>query len=126
MQATTATARAVVDRYFRAMQAGRTARDELLSLFATDATYTEPFSGAARTHRGLPAIRDAFDEAWKNPPPDLALRVERVDLDGERVRSEWVCTSPAFPGPMRGYDVCTVRAGRIVELVVNLQGATAA
>ena len=112
----------VVDRYFQAMQAGRTARDELFQLFAEDAIYIEPFSGTPRTHSGIGAIRDAFDESWRNPPPELALQVVRVDLDGEQVRSEWVCTSPAFPGPMRGYDLCQVRDGRIARLEVNLLG----
>lgn len=117
---------AVVDRYFRAMQAGRAAKAELFALFAEDATYIEPFTGAPRTHRGITAIETAFEESWKNPPPDLAIKVERVDLDGDQVRSEWVCTSPAFPGPVRGYDLCQVRDGRIARLEVNLIGAAAA
>ena len=31
-----------------------------------------------------------------NPPPDLKLTVDRVDLDGPRVQARWTCTSPAF------------------------------
>ncbi|MCA9653964.1 MAG: hypothetical protein H6712_03790 [Myxococcales bacterium] len=40
-------------------------------------------------------------------------------VDGEVVRSEWTCTSPAFPGPVKGIDLCTVRDGRIQRLEVS-------
>ncbi len=109
----------VVDRYFRAMAAGPAGASDLLALFAADAVYTEPFSGSTLTHSGIEAIRAYLASSWESAPPDLRLTVDRVDVDGEVVRSEWTCTSPAFPAPMRGLDVCTVRGGLIHRLDVS-------
>jgi hypothetical protein len=45
----------------------------------------------------------------------------RVDLDGPLVRAEWTCTSPAFPTPMRGYNVFTLNdAGQIARLEITV------
>jgi len=109
----------VVDRYFRAMQAGASAADELFSLFDDNAVYHEPFTGQRRTHSGRPAIEDHLRSAWQTAPPDMRLSVDRVDIDGPQVTTRWTCTSPVFPHPMRGQDVCTVRDGRIVHLDVT-------
>jgi len=65
-------------------------------------------SGRVQTHSGKAAIRNSFRDQWKNPVPDLKLILNRVDLDGPLIRAEWTCTSPAFPRPMRGYDLFTV------------------
>lgn len=111
----------VVERYFKAMAAGQPAQEDLLALFAEQAVYTEPFTGAARTHRGLPAIRAAIEASWANTPPDLRLEVQRIDADGDRVQAEWTCSSPVFPAPVRGVDRYRIRAGRIEELVVEIQ-----
>lgn len=109
----------VVNAYFEAMARGSDAADDLFALFAKDAVYTEPFTGTVRRHEGQAAIEQCFTTSWENAPPDLVLTVDRIDVDGDTVVSEWTCTSPAFPGPMRGTDRCVVRAGRIAELEVR-------
>ena len=114
--------RHLIDRYFDAMRAGRDGEEALLALFADDAVYTEPFTGVARTHTGKAAIRACFQASWESAPPDMGLTVDRVDLDGDTVRSEWTCTSPAFPGPMKGVDRYTLRDGRIARLEVSFVG----
>lgn len=111
--------RAVVDAHFRAMQAGAEAADDLFALFADDAVYIEPFTGERRTHEGRGAIEACLRASWTQAPPDLALIVDRIDVEGAVVTSLWTCTSPVFPGPIRGRDVCTVRDGRIVRLDVT-------
>ncbi|MCB9780274.1 MAG: nuclear transport factor 2 family protein [Alphaproteobacteria bacterium] len=110
--------RDVVERYFRCMQAGPGAAEDLFALFADDAVYTEPFTGTSRTHQGRAAIERTLRDSWQQTPPDLVLTVDRVDVDGDTVTSLWTCTSPVFPGPMRGRDVCVVRDGRIASLEV--------
>ena len=111
----------VVQRYFKAMQAGPDGAEALFALFADDATYIEPFSGQPLTHVGRPAIEAYLRASWEDGPPDLELTLDRVDVDGERVRSEWTCTSPAFPQPVKGVDLCTVRGGRIQRLEVSFE-----
>ncbi len=101
------------------MQGGEAAGDQLLALFAADAVYVEPFSGTERTHEGRAAIEACFRAGWAQTPPELTLEVNRVDVDGAVVRSEWTCRSPAFPAPVRGVDVCTVQDGRIARLEVR-------
>jgi len=45
--------KALVESYFRAMQAGLSGEDELIELFADDAVYIEPFTPpAGGTHEG--------------------------------------------------------------------------
>lgn len=111
--------RQTVDDLFRAMQTGSGGEEAMMSLFTDEAVLIEPFSGQPRTHAGKPAIRESFRDQWKNPPPDLTLVLDRVDLDGPHVRAEWTCTSPVFPSPMRGYDLFTLdTAGKIVRLEI--------
>ncbi len=110
--------RGVVEALFAAMQAGPAGEDEMMALFAEDATLIEPFTGEVKTHTGKPAIRDGFRESFKDPAPDLKLTVDRVDLDGANVRAEWTCTSPVFPTPMRGHDLFTIENGKIARLEV--------
>ncbi len=57
--------------------------------------------------------------SWENTPPDLTLEVNRVDVDGDTVRSEWTCSSPVFEAPIRGVDLCVVKGGRIERLEVR-------
>lgn len=111
--------REVVERYFEAMKAGAAGVDELIGLFADDAVYVEPFRGAPQTHEGRAAIAACLRAGVERAPADLTLDVNRVDVDGERVRSEWTCTAPAFPAPVKGVDVCTVRGGLIRRLEVR-------
>ncbi|MFK7989771.1 MAG: nuclear transport factor 2 family protein [Sandaracinaceae bacterium] len=109
----------VIQRYFQAMQSGPKAAASLFALFADQAVYIEPFSGAERTHTGRAAIEACLRASWQNTPPDLTLEVNRVDIDGDTVRSEWTCRSPAFEAPVRGVDVCVVKAGLIERLEVR-------
>jgi hypothetical protein len=113
-----------VEDLFRAMQAGPAGEEAMMALFTEDAVLVEPFSGQAQTHRGKPAIRQSFRDQWLDPPPDLSLQLDRVDLDGSKVRAEWTCTSPVFPAPMRGYDLFTLdEAFRIERLEIVITEA---
>lgn len=109
----------VVQRYFKAMQAGSGEANTLFGLFADDAVYVEPFSGQTLTHAGRPAIEAYLRASWEQAPPQLELELNRVDVDGEQVRSEWTCRSPVFEEPIKGIDVCTVKQGRIQRLEVR-------
>ncbi len=109
----------VVQEYFKAMQIGAEAAGTMFALFAEDAVYVEPFSGTEQTHQGRPAIEAYMKGSWENSPPDVELEVNRIDVDGSVVRSEWTCTSPAFEAPVKGRDVCTVQDGRIKRLEVS-------
>ena len=110
-----------VRRYVAAMQTGAMAEQDMMALFTEDAVYVEPFSGAPRTHEGKPAIRRAMVEGWKTPLPDMRLEVDRVDVDGEVVRAQWTCISPALPGGKgRGENTFTLREGRITRLETRL------
>jgi uncharacterized protein (TIGR02246 family) len=109
--------RKIVENLFKAMQAGPSGEDAMVSLFTDDAVFIEPFSGQPQTHTGRAAIRQSFRDQWNNPPPDVTLVLERVDLDGPVVRAEWTCTSSAFTSPMRGSDLFTLNdAGQITRL----------
>ena len=112
------TDRQVVENMFKAMQAGPAGEEQMMALFLDDAVFTEPFSGQPQTHHGKEAIRGSFRQMWSEPAPDLKLIMDRVDLDGEQVRAEWTCTSPAFPSPMRGHDLFTIVDGKIARLEI--------
>jgi ketosteroid isomerase-like protein len=109
--------RALVERYFRAMQTGPDGTDELVGLFADDAVYVEPFSGngQAATHHGKAAIAAVF-RGMTDRVRDLVVTVHQIVLDGNQIRSEWTCTAAAFPGPVRGHDLYTIREGKIARL----------
>ena len=113
--------RTVVENLFKAMQKGPAGEEDMMSLFADDAVFIEPFSGVPQTHTGKDAIRASFKGMWENPAPDLQLVLDRVDVDGDKVRAEWTCTSPVFPEPMKGFDLFTIRSGKIsrLEIVVT-------
>lgn len=110
----------VVNAYFAAMRGGRAHAAALFALFDEDAVYDEPFGGERRVHRGRSAIEAAIAASWEQAPQDLTLDVDRADVDGPVVVSEWTCRSPSFPAPIRGRDRCEVRDGRIVALEVTL------
>lgn len=110
----------VVKAYFEAMRLGEEAAEDLLALFAEDATYIEPFSGAQLTHVGKAQIEAQLRRGWQTAPPDLTLVVDRIDVEGQVVTSHWTCTSPVFPHPMKGRDVATVRDGLIRCLDVRM------
>ena len=115
--------REVVEELFKAMQRGPDGEVSMMQLFADDAVFIEPFTGVARTHIGKAAIREAFRSTWDEPLPDMQLILDRADVDGDGVRAEWTCTSSAFPVPMKGHDLFTIRKGRIARLeIVVTQG----
>lgn len=113
----------IVESWFAAMRKGAAGEGELLALFHDDAEYVEPFSGEPRRHVGKAAIRACLSESLKTPLPDLELSVQRVDVDGERVRASWVCSSSVFEAPVQGLDVYTLREGLIARLETSLAPA---
>jgi len=115
--------RSVVENLFKAMQTGPAGEEQMMSLFADDAVFVEPFAGQPQTHRGSPAIRTSFRQMNEQPLPDMRLTLDRVDLDGDQVRAEWTCTSAAFPTPMKGYDLFTIRGGKIARLEIVVTDA---
>lgn len=116
--------RKAVEGLFKAMQAGPGGEDAMVGLFADEAVFIEPFSGQPQTHKGRAAIRQSFRDQWVDPPPDLTLVLDRVDLDGSLVRADWTCTSPAFPSPMRGYDLFMLNdSGQITRLEIIVTDA---
>ena len=80
----------------------------------------EPFSGQPRKHQGRDAIMAFFRETMKNPPPEMNVTLDRLDMDQDRIRAEWTCTSSAFPKPMRGYDLYRISDGKIQHTEVVL------
>lgn len=99
------------------MQHGPEGVDALVTLLADDAVYVEPFSGGA--HEGRDAIR-AFLERSQGQLPDVKITVERIDVEGEAVTTEWTCESSAFVKPSRGRDTFTIREGKIARLETTL------
>lgn len=115
--------RQLVERYFKAMQAGAEALEEMVSLFAEDGEYIEPFSagGQPNAHRGSAAIRAFFQESFQGPlGHDVQLTLDRLDVDGNKLRSEWTCSMPIFPRPMHGFDLYTLEGGKIKRLEVTV------
>src|SRR5205823_5038287 len=91
--------RKLVEDYFKHMQAG--SLDGMLSIFAADGEYIEPFTanGQPTVHRGTQAIRDFFDQSFNGSMGhDVRLTLDRLDLDGDQLRSEWTCLMPMFSG----------------------------
>ena len=110
----------LIERYFAAMRRGAPAEEEMMALFADDAVYVEPFTGETEPWVGKDAVRTALRRGWAEPLPDLELDVKRIDISGSRATAEWVCTSPALPGPVMGRDEYTIANGRITRLVVKI------
>jgi ketosteroid isomerase-like protein len=106
-----------IDRFYRAMQHGPEGVDALVALLADNAVYVEPFSGG--THEGREAIR-AFLAQSQGQLPDVQIIVDRIDVMGETVTTEWTCTSSAFARPSRGRDEFTIRDGKIARLETRL------
>jgi len=121
------TAQEVVKRYFSAMRVRASGSNGMAALFTDDAVYVEPFSAAfgggsaeKHTHHGKAAVVAYFDAAWQQQPPDMVVALDRLDIDGDLIRSEWTCTASIFPAPLRGYDVYTIRGGKIARLETTL------
>ena len=111
--------RALIERYFAAMQRGPDGHDALLELFTDDAVYVEPFSGGP-AHRGREAIRAYLNASAGGAPPELRIVVERLDVETSRIVATWRCESPLFAVPSRGRDVFDVDGGRIARLETTL------
>jgi ketosteroid isomerase-like protein len=112
----------LVETYLKSMQRGPSGLDDLVSVFADDAVYVEPFSGNGRPaeHRGKAVIRQFFQGSLPRNPPDFTVTLNRLVLDGEQLRADWTCTGSMFPGPMRGYDLYTIRNGKVARLETYL------
>jgi SnoaL-like protein len=108
--------RSLVAQYLAVMQSGAGGIDQLVELFEDEAVYVEPFSGQPQVHTGRAEIRAFFEEALEDHLRGVRLTLDRLDLDGGRLRSEWTCVVPALPGPMRGFDLLTLRDGLITRL----------
>lgn len=112
----------LVERYFLAMRRGAVAEDDMMALFADDAVYVEPFTGATQPWVGKEAVREALRRGWEQPLPDLELMVRRIDIHEGGASAEWVCTSPALPKPVVGHDRYTISDGKIIRLEVQIEG----
>lgn len=110
----------VIRRYVAAMRKGAAAEDEMMSLFAEDAVYIEPFTGSDDPAVGRRAVRDRLRLGWEQPLPDLELDVLDVQIDGDSATSRWECRSTALPGPVRGTDRYDFAGGRITRLEVAI------
>lgn len=119
-------AQAVVEGYFASMRARAAGENGMAALFAEDAVYIEPFSSGSagsqeqRRHIGKIAIVEFFGQAWSHQPADMTVSLDRLDIDGDLLRSEWTCASAVFTTPMRGYDLFTIQNGKIVRLETML------
>ena len=111
--------RQVIDSYFAAMRSGAEAEEDLVSLFADDATYIEPFSGLPPA-LGKAQIRDRLRLGLEKPLPEMELDVLEIKVDGRQSRAVWECRSPALPGPVRGEDRYEIDAGQITRLEVKI------
>ena len=112
--------RSVPEKLYASMEKGINAFEEVVGLFADNAVYIEPFTGQPAEHTGRKAIEAFFDDGLKKNPPELSIEIERIDIDGETVTTNWVCKSPAIPAPVRGTDKFTIRDGRILRMETTL------
>jgi hypothetical protein len=108
--------REMVEAYMAAMQSGPAGLERLVELFGDEAVYVEAFGGQPHVHAGKDEIRSFFDVALRQHLNAARLTLDRLDLDGERLRSEWTCTLPMLSAPLRGFDLVTLRDGLIVRL----------
>lgn len=109
-----------IGRFFAAMQAA--SEQDMAALFADDAVYVEPFTGAVREHVGREAILATMRAGWAVPLPDMRIEVDRVDATGDTVVARWTCHSPALPGGKgSGTNVFWLVDGRIRRLETTLE-----
>jgi ketosteroid isomerase-like protein len=108
--------RATVEQYLAYMQAGPGGVEDLVNLFDDDAVYVEPFAGQPQVHTGKSEIRSFFAQALEQNMRNARLTLDRLDIDGDRLRSEWTCHLPAMNAPLRGFDMLKLRDGRIMRL----------
>jgi ketosteroid isomerase-like protein len=98
------------------MQAGPGGLEELVGLFEDNAVYVEPFTGQSQVHSGKEEIRAFFKNALQQHLRDVQLTLDRLDMDSGRLRSEWTCELGTTRALMRGFDLLTLRDGRIARL----------
>lgn len=111
-----------VANFFLAMQCGEAGAEALMALFADDAVYEEPFTGAARRHEGKAAILAAMAMGWKMPMVDTRIEVREVDVNGAEVRVAWTCHSPSLPGGQgSGRNLFTFEGGLIISLITTME-----
>lgn len=111
----------LIERYYAAMRARAHGADGMAALFAEDAVYVEPFSNVQTDanqcrHIGRDAIVAYFERSFPYNPPDLAVQADRMDILNSQIRVEWTCTSSAFPAPVRGIDIYTIKGALITNL----------
>lgn len=110
-----------ITNFFLAMQAGPHGLDLLRSMFAEDATYSEPFSGQSEPHRGAEDIVAAFSASRSDAFDDAVINLGTVEVDGETITVRWTCISQAIPGGRgSGTNVFQLKNGLIVSLVTTL------
>ena len=110
-----------ITNFFLAMQAGPHGLDILSSIFAPDATYSEPFSGNVEPHQGRDQIMAAFAASRSDAFDDAVIQLSAVDVDGETITVGWTCISEAIPGGRgSGKNVFTLKDGLIEKLVTSL------
>ncbi|MEM8539528.1 MAG: nuclear transport factor 2 family protein [Pseudomonadota bacterium] len=110
-----------ITNFFLAMQAGPHGLDMLRTMFAEDATYSEPFSGQSEPYRGSAAIVAAFDASRTDAFDDAVINLSAVEVDGETITVKWTCISEAIPGGSgSGTNVFQLKDGLIVSLVTTL------
>ena len=110
-----------ITNFFLAMQAGPPGLEILRNLFAPDAEYTEPFSGAPQPHRGPDAIIAAFAASRSDAFDDAVITLGAVELSGNVIEVDWTCISQAIPGGRgSGKNRFTLHNGQIQSLVTTL------
>jgi hypothetical protein len=111
-----------VSNFFLSMQAGRTSADAIAACFAEEAVYEEPFTGAARIHKGKQAVMAAMAMGWEMPMVDTRIRIDRASVTGDEVHIEWTCFSPSLPGGKgHGLNRFSIENGLIVSLITTLR-----
>ena len=110
----------IINRYFAAMRRGAEAEHEMMSLFADDAVYVEPFSGLSTPACGKEEVRARLQMGWEHPLPQLELDVLSVEVAGGTATSSWECRSSSFPAPVRGTDRYQFVDGLIARLEVTI------
>jgi len=107
--------------FFLAMQAGPSGQELLGALFAEDAEYSEPFSGAHEPHRGRDAILAAFAGSRTEDFDDAVIHLGSVDIAGNTITVAWTCYSKAIPGGQGGgKNIFQLKDGKITSLVTTL------
>ena len=111
-----------ISNFFLAMQAGAQGGDAMEKVLAAEATYEEPFTGKAVTHRGREAILTAMRAGWTQPLPQMHIEIDRAETTADAVIVDWTCYSSALPGGAgRGTNHFTLKDGKIARLVTTFR-----